>query len=71
MELCIPLRGKDDAINSIRNPTMEMWAELAQNDVDFKEEFNKAFNNPDVKEANDGYTADSYDQYVNMELTLD
>ena len=48
-----------------------MWAEIAENDEWFKEDFNKVFNNPDVKEADDGFAADSYDQYVNMELTLD
>ena len=36
-----------------------------------KEEFNKVFNNPDVKEADDGFTAYLYDQYVNMDLTSD
>ena len=48
-----------------------MWVELAENNDNFKEEFNKLFNNPDVKEADNGFTADSYIQYVNMELTLD
>ena len=33
-----------------------MWDELADNDKDFKEEFNKVFNNPDIKEADDGFT---------------
>ena len=56
---------------SSSKPTMEMWAELADDDADFKEEFNKVFDNPDVKEADDNFTPDSYDQYVNMELTLD
>ena len=36
---------------SSSKPTTEMWAELAENDEDFKKEFNKVFNNPDVKEA--------------------
>ena len=49
---------------------MEMWVELAENNDNFKEEFNKLFNNPDVKEADDGFTADSDDQYVNIELRL-
>ena len=30
---------------------MEMWDELAENDEDFKEELNKVFKNPDVREA--------------------
>ena len=47
-----------------------MWYGLAYNDEDFKEEFKKVFNNPDVQEADDGFIDDSYNQYVNMELTL-
>ena len=50
---------------------MGMWVELAENDADFNEKFNKVLNNPDVKEAGYGFTSDSYAQYVNMELTLD
>ena len=52
-------------------PTMEMWAELAEDDDDFREEFNKVFNNEAVPEADDSFTPDTYDQYVNMELALD
>ena len=48
-----------------------MWDELAENDKYFKEEFKKVFNNPDVQEADDGFMDNLYDQYVNMELTLD
>ena len=50
--------------------TMEMWPELAENNKDFKEKFNKVFNNTYVNEADDGFTAYSYNEYVNMELTL-
>ena len=32
-------------------PTMEMWAELAEDDEDFQSEFNKVIDNPDVKES--------------------
>ena len=52
-------------------PTMEMWDELAEKDETFKKKFNKLFYSTDVKEADNGFTADLYDQYVNMELTLD
>ena len=31
------------------NPTMEMWAKLAEDDKDFQSEFNKVFDNPAVK----------------------
>ena len=47
-----------------------MWDELADNNQDFKKDFNNVFNNPDVNKADYGCTANSYDQYVNMELTL-
>ena len=33
---------------NISKPTMYMWAELADNDEDFREEFNRVFNNTDV-----------------------
>ena len=35
-----------------------------------KEGIKKVFKNPDVKEAGNGFTSNSY-RYVNMELTLD
>ena len=50
---------------------MEMWAELAEDDEDFQSEFNKLSDNPAVKEADKEFTPDSYDNYVDMELTLD
>ena len=40
------------------NPTIETWAKLAENYKDFKDEFNKLFNNQDIKEADDDFTAD-------------
>ena len=49
---------------------MEMWGELAENYNNFKDELNKVFNNPDVKQADNGFTADLYNQYVNTELKL-
>ena len=48
-----------------------MWAKLANDDEDFQSEFKNIFNNPDVKEADEEFTPDSYNDYVNMELTLD
>ena len=53
------------------NPTMEMWAKLAEDNEDFQSEFNKVFDNPDVKEVDEEFTPYLYDNYVNMELTLD
>ena len=50
---------------------MEMWAEIAEDDEDFQSEFNKLFDNHAVKEADEDFTLYLYDNYVNMELTLD
>ena len=47
-----------------------MPGELAENYYNFKEELNKLFNNPYVKEADNGFIDDSDDQYINMELRL-
>ena len=51
-------------------PTMEMQEKLAENEEDFQSEFKKVFYNPAVKEADEEFTPDSYNNYVNMELTL-
>ena len=37
---------------------------------DFQEEFDNAVNNPEVKEADELFTPDTYDQYLQMELAL-
>ena len=50
--------------------TMDMWAEIAEDDKDFQSEFNKVFDNPDIKEADEEFTPYLYNNYVNMELTL-
>ena len=50
---------------------MDMWYELADNDEDSREEFNRVFNNTDVNQADDVFIANLYDQFLNMELTLD
>ena len=50
---------------------MEMWAGLAEDDEDFQSEFNKVFDNPSIKKADEELTPDSYNKYVNMELILD
>ena len=51
-------------------PIMDIWAELAEDDKDFQSDFNKAFDNPAVKEADKEFTPYLYNNYVNMELTL-
>ena len=50
---------------------MEMWSELAEDDKDFQSEFNKVFNNPAIKEADEEFTPYLYNNYVNIELILD
>ena len=39
-------------------------------DPDFQEEFDNAVNNPEVEEADELFTPDTYDQYLQMELAL-
>ena len=50
---------------------MEMWKDLADGDEDFQNEFARVFDNTDVKEDDDRFTPDSYDNYINMGLALD
>ena len=50
---------------------MEMWKDLADGNEDFQNEFSRVFDNTDVKEDDDQFTPDSYDNYINMELALD
>ena len=53
------------------NPTMETWKDLADGDKDLQNESTRVFDNTDVKEDDDQFTPDSYDNYINMELALD
>ena len=41
-----------------------------EDDPDLQEEFDDAVNNPEVKEADELFTPDTYDQYLKMELAL-
>ena len=41
-----------------------------EDDPDFQEEFDEAMSNPEVKEADELFTLDTYDQYLQMELAL-
>ena len=50
---------------------MEMWKDLADGDEYFQNEFARMFDNTDVKEDDDRFTPDSYDNYINMEPALD
>ena len=51
-------------------PNMEMWSKMAEYGEDFQYQFNKLFDNPAVKEADEEFTPYLYNNYVNMELTL-
>lgn len=52
-------------------PDPQAWSTIIESDPDFAEEFARTFDNPDVKEADDDFDPDSYDNYLNMELLLD
>ena len=52
-------------------PNPEDWAELFEDDQDFREEFTRVFNNTDIPEADAQYTPEVLDDtYINMELAL-
>jgi hypothetical protein len=44
---------------------------LAEEDEDFQTEFNRVFDNPEVKEADEDFTPDTFDNYLHMELSID
>lgn len=52
-------------------PDLQHWEELLEDDSDFADEFNRIYDNIDVKEADDEFTPDSYDHYLHMELAID
>ena len=52
-------------------PALTEWADLLDEDEDFAAEFNRLFDNTDVAEADDTFDPDSFDHYLNMELTID
>jgi len=52
-------------------PDLGDWAQLLQDDEDFAEEFAKVADNENVVEADDEFSPDTYDQYLNSELALD
>ena len=52
-------------------PDPDDWAELFQEDEDFRDEFQWVFNNQNVPEADDDHTPEVFDDtYVNMEISL-
>ena len=51
-------------------PNPEDWADYFENDDDFNEEFNRVFDNDDIKEADD-YTPEVLeDTYLNVEIAM-
>ena len=54
------------AVPNGTKPTMEMREELAEDDKDSQSDSNKEFDSPAVKEADEEFTPDLYDNYVNM-----
>ena len=56
---------------SSENMTMEMWKDLADGVKEFQNELAILFDNTDVKEDDDQFTQDSYDNYINIEIALD
>ena len=65
------LRDYNHVLNDSGKPKPYDWsAHPFEDDPDFQEEFDNAVNNPDVKEADELFTPDTYDQYLQMELVL-
>ena len=50
---------------------LKIWGDLCEDDEDFMAEFHKVFDNDDVKEADNEFDPDSFDNYLHMELAID
>ena len=65
------LRDYNHVLNDSGKPEPYNWsAHSFEDDSDFQEEFDNAVNNPVVKEADELFTLDTYDKYLQMELAL-
>ena len=53
------------------NPDIDDWGQLHEDDEDFVSEFYKVIHNDNVKEADDEFDPDSFDNYLHMELAID
>ncbi|MEM7375750.1 MAG: hypothetical protein AAF587_44565 [Bacteroidota bacterium] len=63
---------KEDRLSKdAKMPSISDWEDLLEEDDDFAAEFNQAFDNPDVPKEDDLFDPDTYDNYLNMELTVD
>ena len=63
-------RLKHDLGYEGQKPKPEDWSDLIDDDQDFKEEFEKVFNNLDIPQADDYTPEITHDSYVNMEISL-
>ena len=52
-------------------PNPAYWAEIIGYDPDFGEEFQRIIRDKDIPEADNSFTPDSYDGYLQMELDFD
>ena len=48
-----------------------MWEDLAGDDEIFHDEFSRVITNGDVPEADEEFSPEEFDSYVNMEIALD
>jgi hypothetical protein len=64
--------GEEEPQQDIEDkPSPEDWAEFMEFDEDFQEEFSNIVSNDDIKEADDEFTLEVFnDTYLNMELAL-
>ena len=54
------------------NPAVELWEELADDDVVFYEEFTRVITNADIPEVDDTFDPESFNNnYLNMKVALD
>ena len=52
-------------------PNSASWAEIIGNYPDFEDEFQRIISDKDLPEADDSFTPDSYNRYLQMELDFD
>ena len=65
------LRDCNHVLNDGSKPEPYDWSTHPfEEDPDFQEELDNAVNNPEVKEADELFTPDTHDQYLQMELAL-
>ena len=65
------LRDYNHVLNDGSKPELYDWSTHPfEDDPDFQEEFDNATNNPDVKEADELFTPDTYDQYLQIVLAM-